>query len=286
MTGFGQAEKETALGLFRVEIRGVNNRFLEIQLRQPRFLGNIEQIIKKEVSSRISRGSLSIFISCDQEDEKGRLIWDKKTVDRYISIFKELKEHYGLEGDVSLSHLLQFSDFIKSELPESSDEQVWSAVQPVLAEAIDDFQKSRESEARIIARDLKKMLKEIAHNLQTVKKRAPVRVKAYADEIAARVKQLLDNPPEPRVLATEVALMADRLDISEECTRLAAHLEKFNSDLESSEPVGKRLNFLLQEMNREANTIGSKANDTEISHISVALKEIIEKIREQIQNIE
>jgi uncharacterized protein (TIGR00255 family) len=286
MTGFGQAEKETPLGLFHVEIRGVNNRFLELQIRQPRFLANLEQSTKKEISATVSRGSLSVFISCDHEDEKGQLTWDKAAVGKYLSIFREIKDQYKLEGGVSLSHLLQFSDFIKSEIPSYDDAKLWQCFSPVVATAVQDFQRSREQEAKIIVRDLKKMLKELKGLLLQVEKRAPMRVKQYAEELNARIAQLLSAPPDPQKLATEVALMAERLDISEECARLNAHIEKFSGDLDSQEPVGKRLNFLLQEMNREANTIGSKANDTEISHLSVTLKEVIEKIREQIQNIE
>ena len=156
----------------------------------------------------------------------------------------------------------------------------------MLATAIDAFQSSRETEGAYMMKDLKKTLDDIYTTLVLVEKRAPDRVTEYAAVLKERVAKLIADPPDPLRMATEIALFADRLDISEECTRLRAHIEKFEQDFSLNEPVGKRMGFLLQEMNREANTIGSKANDTEISHMSVKLKEYVEKIRELIQNIE
>lgn len=286
MTGFGQAEGDTPSGLFRVEIRGVNNRYLELQIRQPKFTSNLEQRIKKEFSSIISRGSISIIITCDRESEGLELSYDKNAVDNYIRIFREVKKDYSLPDEVSLSHLLQFSDFIKAEIPSIDEETVWSQIKPILQKAIESFQKSRENEGVALVKEFKKMLREISKSLKAIEKRAPLRIKEYGKALTERIEKLIANPPDPLRIATEIAICADRLDISEECTRLKAHIEKFEADFSLDEPVGKRLGFLLQEMNREANTIGSKANDTEISHLSVHLKELIEKIREQLQNIE
>ena len=200
MTGFGQAEAQTPSGLYRVEIRAVNNRFLDIQLRHPKSLNSLEQKIKELITETISRGSVSVFIGCDKENEAGALSWDAETAD--------------------------------------------------------------------------------------VEARAPARITEYAKTLTERVRKLLKDPPDEQRLAREIAMMADKLDISEECARLRSHIAAFVKVFDSGEPAGKRMNFLLQEMNREANTMGSKANDTAISHLSVTLKEDIEKIREQIQNIE
>ncbi len=286
MTGFGLAEDATPSGTYRVEIRGVNNRFLDIQLRQPKFAANLEPKIKKEISSIISRGSITVIISCDRETEATRLTWDKTSVDNYTRIFREVKDSYNLAGEVSLSDLLHFSDFIKAESTTHDDETLWSHLSPVLSNAIRAFQESREAEGAALVKDLKRILNEIADILTKVEKRAPERVTEYAAVLTDKIQKILVNPPDPMRIATEVALLAERLDITEECTRLRAHIDKFSEDFNLNEPVGKRMGFLLQEMNREANTIGSKANDTEISHWSVSLKENIEKIREQIQNIE
>lgn len=286
MTGFGLAEGATASGTYRVEIRGVNNRFMEMQIRQPRFVNNLEQRIRKEISAAVSRGSIQVSISCDRENGDVKLTWDETVVGNYISIFREIGNRFSLPGDVTIDNLLKFSDFIKSENVEYNEETVWEHLCPVVTEAIAAFQLSREKEGAFIIEDLKKTLDEISATLDLVTGRAEVRVNEYADTLRERIRKLIDAPPDPLRMETEIALCADRLDISEECTRLRAHITKFNEDFNADGPVGKRMGFLLQEMNREANTIGSKANDTEISHLSVSLKEKIEKIREQIQNIE
>ena len=287
MTGFGLAEASAPSGTYRVEIRGVNNRFQEIQIRLPKFLANLEPKVKKELASLVSRGSISVFVSCDRGDTDGVcLSWDKTGVDNYMRIFREIQETYGLAGDVRLADLLRFSDLIKSESVTHTEETLWKHLRPAVVTAVKAFQESRETEGAQLVKELKKILKEITATLKLVEKRAPERVKEYGASLSARVEKLIAEQPDPQRLATEVAFMAERLDITEEITRLRAHIEKFSADFSQDEPVGKRMGFLLQEMNREANTIGSKANDTQIAHWSVSLKENIEKIREQIQNIE
>ncbi|NLP01737.1 MAG: YicC family protein [Fibrobacter sp.] len=286
MTGFGLAEGTTPSGTYKIEIRAVNNRFMELQVRLPRFASNVEQLVKKEISSVISRGSVSAVITCDREEEGTKLTWNKASVNSYMDIFNEIRDRYKLEGGVTISDLLHFSDFIKTETTTFDEKTLWKHIKPILSKAIVAFQKTREAEGVYISKDLKKILKEISRTLAQVEKRAPVRISEYSKSLTERIKKLIDSAPDPMRIATEVAIFADRLDISEECTRLRAHILKFSEDLDMDEPVGKRMSFLLQEMNREANTIGSKANDTEISHQSVKLKENIEKIREQIQNIE
>jgi uncharacterized protein (TIGR00255 family) len=286
MTGFGLAEASTPSGTYRVEIRGVNNRFFEMQLRQPRFVNNLEHQVRKEVQSVISRGSLNVIIACDREEGGRELSYDKQAVQQYIKILREIKNRYKLKGDVSLEELITFSDIIKAGTAAFDEETVWKHVRPVLAKALSAFQKTREKEAAFILKDLKRTLAGIERTLQFVEDRAPVRMKEYSESLRERIAKLSSVEVDPSRIAVEIAVLADKLDIAEECTRLRAHLAKFNEDLRAGEPAGKRLSFLLQEMNREANTIGSKANDTEIAHRSVSLKEDIEKIREQIQNIE
>jgi len=276
----------TASGTFRVELRAVNNRFLDLQIRQPKSLSNLEQKIKTTISETIPRGSVSVFISCDRENGDAKLTWDKASVENYLRIFREIKRKYKLAGDATLSDLLHFSDFIKAESVQADEKTIWKHFSPVLSKAIENFQRSRADEGEHLIRDLKKTLDAVSRLLKDVEARAPHRIEEYSKELSKRIQKLLAGPADEARLAQEVALMADKMDISEECTRLRAHINAFVKDFASSEPVGKRMNFLLQEMNREANTIGSKANDTEISHLSVTLKENIEKIREQIQNIE
>lgn len=289
MTGFGLAEQGAPSGTYRVEIRGVNNRYQEIQVRLPKFAAGLEAKIKKEFAAIVSRGSISIFISCDRETESLKLTWDKAAVESYLRIFKEIKNSHAadIEGSATFSDLLRFSDFIKSESVTHSEETLWKHLKPALSAAIKAFQDARETEGAQLAKDLKRVMKEITKTLQAIEKRAPERVKEYRAALTDRVAKIVAaSPLEPQRIAMEVALMAERLDISEEIVRLRAHIEKFCDDLAADEPVGKRMGFILQEMNREANTIGSKANDTQIAHLAISLKENIERVREQIQNIE
>jgi len=287
MTGFGQAEVVAPGGNYRVEIKSVNNRFLEIQLRLPKILYILEQKIKQTISSCISRGSVIVYISRTAEELEGELVWDRKGVKKYVDTINQINEEFGLEKNIRFSELQSFADVIQVERPSFDEKKLWAEVKAPLETALEDFQKSRQTEAVHIIKDLKKMLRQLTQTLSKIKKLAPQRIKKYRAELLERIKSLItaEDIDEQRV-ALEVALMADKLDISEECTRLHAHIDKFSDNLDSDEPVGKRLNFLLQEMNREANTIGSKANDTEVSHAAILLKEYVEKIREQIQNIE
>jgi uncharacterized protein (TIGR00255 family) len=288
MTGFGLAEARTASGSYRVEIRGVNNRFLDLQLRVPRIFSNLEQKIKKEISETISRGSVSVFISSDQENEPLRLSWDKNAVENYVRIFREIKTTFSLSGDITLSDLLRMSDLIKMTPVQLDEKTLLKHILPILTKALDNYRKSREAEGALTIKDLKKNIGDILKLLDQVERRAPLRLREYSKELTGRIAKIFSDVGklDEQRIATEVALMADRLDVSEECVRLRAHVTAFTKDFGSDEPVGKRMNFLVQEMNREANTIGSKANDTVISHLSISLKESIEKLREQIQNIE
>ena len=286
MTGFGQAEVSAPSGTYHVEIRSVNNRFLEIQTRMPRSFSSLEQKIKKLLSNKIARGSIAVNIVWNHGEQDGVLIWDKAAVNSYITIFREIQKQYKLKQEVSLSNLLAFSDFVKKETAEFNDNTIWSHLKPVLETALKDFLASRKREGAYIISDLRKMVKSLSENLNKVERRAPVRLRKYTTDLKKKIRNFVGRNMDPSRLAIEIALMADKQDIAEECTRLHAHIEKLKADFNSSEPAGKRLGFILQEMNREANTIASKANDIKISHLSVALKENIEKIREQVLNIE
>jgi len=287
MTGFGCAEKVTPSGTYHVEIRGVNNRFLDIQFRIPKSFASLEQKIKQVLAASISRGSLSVNISWDSKEGQTRLTWDRDKVADYIRIFKEIKKVHKLEGKVALSSLVGLSDFITAKDKEYDEATLWRHVKPVLEKAVAQFQRSRETEAAAIVRDMRAMTSKLRAALEEIQQKAPHRLAAYSASLKKKIEGLAgDTAVEPQRLATEVALMADRLDISEECTRLAAHIDKFTDDLNADDPAGKRMTFILQEMNREANTIGSKANDSDIAHLSVKMKELIEQIREQAQNIE
>jgi len=288
MTGFGQAEVVAGTGSYRVEIRGVNNRYLDIQLRIPKALSAVEQRIRQAVQAEVARGSLTVTVNHTPVAEEARLTWERESVDNYMAIFRDVIKTYGLRDEITLSDLLHFSDFIKTEAVELPEKSLWRDIAPALTAAMESFQKSRSDEGRHTERDLRKSLRAIQSTLTKIEKRAPTRARAYGQALRGRLGQLTDGieaVDENRV-AMEVALMADKLDISEECARLRAHVSKFVETLASMEAAGKHLNFLLQEMNREANTICSKANDTQISHWGITLKEHLERMREQVQNVE
>lgn len=287
MTGFGQANLKSTWGDFHIELRAVNNRFLDIQLRCPKMLANFDSAIKQLLGEHISRGSVSLFINVEEKEKSARLTYDKDAVQTYLTIFREIKKKYKLAGDITLADLLKFSDVITTEASKTADDAIWKQLKAALQKALEAFEKSRVAEAQRLTVDLKKTLKELRRLTDLVEKRAPARQKLAAETMQKRINAMLGNQIiDQQRIAAEIAVMADRLDISEEITRLRSHIDAVEADLACTEPVGKRLNFLLQEMNREANTTGSKANDTEISHLSISLKENIEKIREQIQNIE
>ncbi len=288
MTGFGQAESVTPTGTYRVEIRAVNNRFLDVQLRLPKAFAALEQKVRQAVAEAASRGSVTVMVNHAGEEGGVRLTWDRQAVDSYVRIFREVIEEQKLSGEVTLSHLLQFSDLIKAETTELSEKDAWRDLRPVLTGALESFAVSRQGEGRHMERDLRAAVRGLNAALKKIERRAPVRLRTYTKELRERIRTVIDKTDvvdEARV-ATEVAIMADKLDIAEECARLRAHIHKFLETLDSDEPVGKHLGFLLQEMNRESNTICSKANDARISHWGVELKEHVERLREQIQNIE
>lgn len=287
MTGYGHAEGETPSGDYRIEIRSVNNRYLDIQLRNSRFLSSIEPKLDDYLSKKIVRGSVTLSVSSIKAEGAEVVAVDEEAVKAYVAAVKKLKKVSGLAGDVEVMDLFQFSDaFLRKESVRYSETVLWKHLKPILDEALKGFMATKKNEADYIVKDLKKILKSIVKDLKKIEKRAPLRLKSHKITVEKRINALAKEIVDPLRLATEAAIIADKLDISEEITRLNAHIIKMNDDLNSSEPVGKKLGFLLQEMNREANTIGSKANDIEISHAAVSLKENIEKIREQVLNLE
>jgi uncharacterized protein (TIGR00255 family) len=287
MTGFGMAEGTTPAATYRVEIRSVNNRYQEIQVRTPRSLAVLEPRIKKAISECVSRGTITVTIASDCDTDPDKPGWDKGVVESYIGLFREIKKAYELAGDITVSDLVHLSNIIKIE-PSAGDETVlWKRIRPALNGALAVFQKSREDEARCIIKDLQNKTLGISRALDKITKLCPGRIKRYAVKLNRQIRALGADPNvDPQRCATEIALMADRLDISEECTRLRAHLQQLAIAFGANTPVGKKMNFILQEMNREANTIASKANDAAIAHLAISIKENIEKIREQVQNLE
>ena len=290
MTGFGEAEVETPAGLLRAEVRTVNHRFFSANIRTPAALDRYEPQIKEWLKAHMARGHVNATYRLETVDgEAGpALALDVDRARKYLEIFSRLKSELGLAGDVTLDLLARQGDLIVREQTESVDVSE-DAIREVTDRAGRAVIAMREEEGRNLATDLEARLDAIAGALEVVEERAPARLDAERDRLRRSVAELAaDVSLDEDRLAREIALIADRWDISEEVVRLHSHIDHFNGMLaqDASEPVGKRLSFLVQEMHREANTIGSKANDAEIEHRVVAIKNEIERLREQVENVE
>lgn len=290
MTGFGEAELETPAGVLRAEVRTVNHRFFSANIRTPSALDRWEPRIKEWLKGHISRGHVNATYRLDGENgEAGpSLAVDLDRARNYLEIFHRLKAELDLPGEVTLDLLARQADLVIREQAETVDVEE-EALREVTDRASLAVIAMREEEGRNLAVDLGARLEGIAAALGVIGERAPARLDAERDRLRRSVAELAaDVSLDEDRLAREIALIADRWDISEEVVRLHSHIDHFNGMLDqtASEPVGKRLSFLVQEMHREANTIGSKANDAEIEHRVVAIKNEIERLREQVENVE
>lgn len=288
MTGYGSAEVERAGQRVTAEIRSVNHRFCEVSLRGPKVAMLFEEQIRRVVQDRYSRGKFNLTISWSGAGERGEVLkLNDAVARRYVDLMSDLKARYNLSGDVDLATVAGLPDLFTWEHTAMSDEESWTILEQVVARACDNMTLMKDREGQALARDFEHRLRVIRTELDRVVERAPLRPLEAKERMVARIKPLLgDLEMDPVRIAQEVALLADRLDCTEECVRLSAHLEQFQHLIEGTELAGRKLNFLLQEMNREANTIGSKANDVEIAREVIEIKTLIERMREMIQNVE
>lgn len=288
MTGFGQAQIQTETYSLRIEVKTVNHRFLEVVLRAPRHLGELEEGIKKYVQSRLRRGRVEIFIAFEEIGIKMPVLAvDNDLALAYHKSLLQLADLLDIERSLDLKTLVSLPGIVSLSKSEDDMEEIKQLAEASLAEAIDALISMREEEGARLAADLKARIvlligfaKEIAGMSKSV-------VTDYQSKLQERIAELLnDVQVDESRLANEVAFFADRADISEELTRLDSHFSQFSDILESEEAAGRKLEFILQEMNREVNTIGSKANDLRISRLVIEAKSELEKMREQVQNIE
>ena len=289
MTGYGRAKKEIGGRNILVELKSVNNRYLDCTVKLPKLFGFLEEKIKSYISSKgISRGKVEIFVSIDILEEIGVSVeLDRAYAKSYIDALKTLAAEFDLPNDISVMSVAANRDIFAVKKADEDMDREWANVLPVLEEATAAFVASREREGANLKADI---LSKKANIEEMVKKIAPLSeadVKNQYAKIEARIKQLLgDVTVDESRLITECALFADKVAIDEELVRLASHFEAFEQIVASNDPVGRKLDFLLQEINRETNTIGSKACDVAIAKIVVEIKSELEKIRDQIQNIE
>lgn len=289
MTGFGRSEKQSGSYSFRAEIRSVNNRFIDINARLPKFLIQLELKLKKLIKARCSRGSFDLTIGLESangssvaSEVKPNLVY----AEQYLNAFKEIKKELGLGGEIEIASLLNLRDIIKTEAPEfdsSQEEIIFEVVEEALVELI----KMRETEGQSLESDILSHIDEIRRVTESIQSRWPIVIKESHDRLREKIKVLSEGVDlDATRLAQEVAILADRSDFSEEIVRLESHLQQFKALVQTGDPIGRKLEFITQEINREANTIGSKSTDYQVSQSVIEVKSQIEKIREQIQNIE
>ena len=288
MTGYGMAELERSGQRLSAEIRSVNHRFCEVSVRAPKVALLFEDQIRQLIQDRFSRGKFNLTITWAGVGEDGGVLkLNEAVADRYVNAMKTLKERYGIAGELDVRTLAGLPDLFTWEHASFSDDEAWVLVKEVVEKSCDSMNGMKAREGTALAADLTKRLQLIKSALVQVSERAPLRPQEAKDRMISRIKPLLDDVEmDPIRIAQEVAMLADRLDCTEECVRLDAHLDQFQALMDGPELAGRKLNFLLQEMNREANTIGSKANDVEIAHAVIVMKEEIERLREQVQNVE
>lgn len=288
MTGYGRGDWAEGGKRIEVEAKSSNHRFLEIVLHLPRRLDPLEVQVRNQVRQRLSRGRVEISVQID--DASGgepKLELNLAAACDYYRALKSLQEHLGIAGEVRLETLVAFRDlFIRKETPVDLDRE-WAVLQGVVQKALDHLEEMRRQEGRALRQDLLGRLALIEEMGLEIEKRNGEALPAYRDRLAQRLQALSEGiPVDPARLAQEVAILAERSDITEELVRLRSHLNQFREMLDQAEPVGRKLDFLIQEMNRETNTIGSKSMDAGIGQTVVRVKSELEKIREQLQNIE
>ena len=288
MTGYGHGESAGAGRAFTVEAQSVNHRYLEVRARLPRRLAALDQRAQQEVQRRFARGRFDLTVSERLTGERPRLLrLDRGLAAAYVDALRQLQAIAGLRGEVTLDHLAAQRDLLIQDEEEESLDAAWGDLQPAVAAALEALEVMRVREGRALEGEIVAHLDAVAAALGAVEARAPRAVRAQKERLQARLAELLDGRPlDPGRLEQEVAVLADRGDVTEECARLRSHLGQFRALLAEGGSQGRRFDFLLQEMNREANTIGSKSADAEISHLVVTMKAELEKVREQVQNVE
>ena len=288
MTGFGRAEEITDNYKLSVEIKSVNHRYLDLNIKMPRRFFPFEADIRNIVKEYVSRGKVDLFINyLDFKDKAGGVYLNKNIVEKYFDIGLELCKEYKIVDDLKVSHLLQLPDVISIDEPELDEDEIKSRLFTVLKKACKVFLSTREAEGEKLFTDMSSKLKVLADTTENIDKRYPEVLEEYKAKLTLKVNELLSGASiEENRIATEVTLFADKIGIDEEVVRLFSHIKAMNDEMKLDTGIGRKLDFLAQEMNREANTILSKSTDLNIADYAIILKTEIEKIREQIQNIE
>lgn len=288
MTGFGRSCKEVDGYVITVELKSVNHRYFDFSSRCPRQYGFIDDKIKSFVNSKVARGKIDCYVGIEAlNTESADVVVNNTLASAYVKALKEISTNYDLKEDFGASTVARFPDVLIVKKADEDEEKIWQLVKTVAEEAIDKFTQMRCVEGKKMYDDVYSRSQFILDTVSFIEERSPQTVKEYNDKLVERVHELLGDVTldEGRILQ-EVAIYADKVAVAEETVRLRSHIAQLREFISSDEPVGRKLDFLVQEINRETNTIGSKCNDVEIAKKVVEVKAEIEKIREQIQNIE
>lgn len=288
MTGFGRAVKELDGYVIAVELKSVNHRYFEFSSRCPRQYGFIEDKLKSFINSRVSRGKVECFVSIDAlNTESADVAVNNTLASAYVKALKEISSTYDLKEDFGASTVARFPDVLVVKKADEDEEKIWNMVKSVAEDAVNRFIEMRSVEGKKMYDDVYSRSQFILDTVSFIEERSPETVQEYNDKLVERVHELLGDVTldEGRILQ-EVAIYADKVAVAEETVRLRSHIDQLRKFLDSDEAVGRKMDFLVQEINRETNTIGSKCNDVAIARKVVDIKAEIEKIREQIQNIE
>lgn len=288
MTGYGRSQQLADGMNITVEIKSVNHRYFEFSSKLPRNYGFLDEKLKSFFNGKLTRGKMECYVQIEAVEEPDTVIsLNHSLVKGYLDAYKELAETYGLENNVKVSDISRVSDIFMVRKQAADEDRIWNAVQTVAEAALEGFIAMREREGARLKADVLSRLDEIIGNVEFIEVRSPQTVAEYNEKLLGRLRELLaDTHIDEQRILTEAAIFADKIAVAEETVRLRSHISQLRSFLEQSDAVGKKMDFLVQELNREANTIGSKAQDVEIARRVVAIKAEIEKIREQIQNIE
>ena len=288
MTGFGRCEISEGTRKMTVEMKSVNHRYLDVNMKMPKKLNFFDASIRNLLKTYIQRGKVDLFITFEDNAETNfSLKYNQELAGEYLKYLQQMAEQFGLENDIRVSTLSRYPEVLSMEEVQVDEEELWNLLEKALKGACEQFVETRIKEGENLKRDLLAKLDEMLENVEYISVRSPEIVGEYRRKLEDKVRELLDDVHiEESRLATEITIFADKICVDEEIVRLRSHIEHTKTTLEEGGAVGRKLDFIAQEMNREANTILSKANDLEVSNHAIDLKTEIEKVREQIQNIE
>ena len=289
MTGFGRCEIVNEDAKITVEMKAVNHRYLDLGIKMPRRFNVYESAIRAKIKELgVERGKVDVFINCeDYKEEQGTLKFNAALAQEYVSVFQRMQEELGVENDLRASTLARMPEVLTIEQEEDDEEELWQMLQDGICGAVENFNQTRIKEGENLKRDLIGKLDQMEEVVNQIESRSPGMMQEYRERITAKVTEFLENASvDDSRIAAEVTLFADKVCTDEETVRLHSHIHMMKDNLLSGGSLGRKLDFLAQEMNREANTILSKANDLQVSELGISLKTEIEKVREQIQNIE